>query len=135
MDYLFHRPVSEQSLTFVSTCSGQGVSAPAGLHVLRELLQLSRKNEGPLILPGAGINPGTVHHVLENLLPYGLKEIHLSGGKWVNGQMVHRPVEMGMGANEENEWKVWLTDGDKIREVKSVVDVLMIKINVSATSG
>jgi len=54
-----------------------------------------------------------------------LKEIHLSGGKWVEGQMVHRPVGMGMGANEEKEWKVWLTDGDTIREVRSVVDVLM----------
>jgi hypothetical protein len=118
----FHRPISEQSLTFTSTRSGQSVSAPAGLHVLRELLQRSQKNGGPVILPGAGINPGTVHHVLENLLPYGLKEVHLSGGKWVEGQMVHRPVGMGMGASEEKEWKVWFTDGDTIREVRTVAD-------------
>jgi copper homeostasis protein len=119
---IFHRTISEQSLTFALTRSGQSVSAPAGLHVLQELLQRSQKNGGPLILPGAGINPGTVHHVLENLLPYGLKEIHLSGGKWVEGQMAHRPVGMDMSASEENEWKVWLTDGDTIREVRSVAD-------------
>jgi len=105
------------SVTRILT-SGQSVSAPAGLHVLRELLQRSQKNGGPVILPGAGINPGTVGHVLESLLPYGLKEVHLSGGKWVEGQMVHRPVGMGMGASEEKAWKVWLTDGDTIGEVK-----------------
>ena len=118
----FRGLISEQSLTFASTLSGQSVSAPAGLHVLRELLQRSQKNGGPVILPGAGINPGTVHHVLENLMPCGLKEVHLSGGKWVEGQMVHRPVGMGMGPSEEKEWKVWLTDGDTIRDVRTVAD-------------
>jgi len=92
------------------------------LHVLRELLQRSQKIGGPVILPGAGINPGTVHHVLENLLAYGLKEVHLSGGKWVEGEMIHRPVGMGMGAREEKEWKVWLTDGDMIGQVRTAVD-------------
>jgi hypothetical protein len=29
---------------------------------------------------------------------------------------------MGMGAGEENEWKVWMTDGDTVREVRSVAD-------------
>jgi copper homeostasis protein len=42
----------------------------------------------------------------------------MSGGKWVEGQMVHRPVGMGMGASEEKGWKVWLTDGDTIREIR-----------------
>ena len=118
----FHRSISEQSLTFAWTFSGQSISAPAGLHVLRELLRRSQKNGGPVILPGAGINPGTILHVLDNLLPYGLKEVHLSGGKWVEGQMVHRPMGMGMGANGEKDWKVWLSDGDKIREVRTVAD-------------
>jgi hypothetical protein len=27
-----------------------------------------------------------------------------------------------MGASEDSEWKVWLTDGDTIREVRIVVD-------------
>lgn len=117
-----HQTVSERSLTLASTPSGQSVSAPAGLHVLKELLQRSQKNGRPVILPGAGINPGTIRHVLDNLLPYGLKEVHLSGGKWVDGRMVHRPVGMGMGASEETEWTVWLTDGDKIREVRNVAD-------------
>jgi copper homeostasis protein len=111
----------EKSLTLASTRSGQNISVPAGLHVLQELLQRSQKS-GPVILPGAGINPRTIRHVLDSLLPYGLKEVHMSGGKWVEGRMVHRPVGMGMGAGEENEWKVWMTDGDTVREVRSVAD-------------
>jgi copper homeostasis protein len=51
-----------------------------------------------------------------------LKEIHLSGGKWAEGQMVHRPVGRGMGASEEKEWMVWLTDGDVIQEVRMLMD-------------
>jgi copper homeostasis protein len=85
----------------------------------QELLQRSQKN-GPVILPGAGINPGTIRHVLDSLLPYGSKEVHLSGGKWVDGRMVHRLVGMGMGASEENEWKVWMTDRDTIRKMTRV---------------
>lgn len=111
----------ETSLTLASTRSGQNISVPAGLHVLQELLQRSQKN-GPVILPGAGINPGTIRHVLDSLLPYGLKEVHMSGGMWAEGRMVHRPVGMGMGAGAENEWKVWMTDGDAVRDVRSVAD-------------
>ncbi len=61
-------------------------------------------------------------------MPYGLNELHLSGGRWVDGRMVHRRPGMGMGASAEQEWNVWLTDGVAIREVRSIVDN-------SATSG
>jgi copper homeostasis protein len=108
--------------------SGQSASAPEGVHVLRELLQRSQTGRGPTILPGAGINPGTVRDVLDSLMPYGLNELHLSGGRWVDGRMVHRCAGMGMGASAEQEWNVWLTDGVAIREVRSIVDN-------SATSG
>jgi len=103
-----------QGVTRILT-SGQRESAPAGSHVLRELLQRSQRSGGPDILPGAGINPGTIRHILDQLLPHGLKEVHLSGGKWVDGGMLYRPGGMGMGASTEAEWKVWMTDGDVIR--------------------
>lgn len=46
----------------------------------------------------------------------------MSGGKWADGQMVHRPMGMGMGASEDKEWNVWFTDGDAIGEVRCVAD-------------
>ncbi|KAH9980496.1 copper homeostasis CutC domain-containing protein [Russula compacta] len=117
----FDRICSIHGVTRILT-SGQSMSAPAGLDVLRELLQRSQMNGGPAILPGAGINPGTIRNALDYLLPYGLKEIHLSGGRWVDGRMVHRPVGMGMGVNPEKEWDIWLTDGEIIREVRFITD-------------
>ena len=102
--------------------SGKSGSVPEGLHVLRELLQRPQRGGEPSILPGAGINSETVRDVLNHLSQYGLKEIHLSGGRWVDGQMVHRRAGMGMGASAEREWNVWLTDGDLIRKVRGIAD-------------
>jgi copper homeostasis protein len=104
------------------THSGQSKSALAGLPVLRELLRRSQRTGGPAILPGAGINHGTISHVMDHLLPHGLKEVHLSGGRWVDGGMVHRPEGMGMGASGEGQWGVWQTDGNAIRDVRRTVD-------------
>jgi copper homeostasis protein len=112
--------------------SGQSISAPEGLRVLGELLQRSQGSGEPTILAGAGINPRTVRDVLDYLLPYGLNEIHLSGGRWVDGQMVHRRAGMGMGTSAERQWSVWLTDGDVIREVRGTADDIDDKSAISA---
>ncbi|KAH9958991.1 copper homeostasis CutC domain-containing protein [Russula dissimulans] len=101
--------------------SGHSVSTPGGLDVLQELLRRSREKGGLAILPGAGINPRTILHVLEILRPHGLKEVHMSGGRWVEGRMVHRRKGMGMGPSVEQEWNVWSTDGDAIRKVRSAL--------------
>jgi hypothetical protein len=34
----------------------------------------------------------------------GLKKVHLSSVGWVDGGMVHRPEDMGMGASAEGQW-------------------------------
>lgn len=88
---------------------------------LQKLLERSQTGERPVILPGGGINPETISAVLDYLLPYGLKEIHMSGGRWAESQITHRPEGMGMGASVQNEWDIWLTDGNNVREVRSVV--------------
>ena len=49
------------------------------------------------ILPGSGINPDTVGTLLDSLGSYGVKEIHLSAGEWVSGEMSFRRDGMGMG--------------------------------------
>ena len=104
------------------TLSGQSTSALAGSHVLQELLQRSQTGDGPVILPGAGINPGSIRRVLDNLLPHGLKEVHMSGGRWAESEMIHRPEGMGMGASVQSDWGIWLTDGNAVREVRSIAD-------------
>lgn len=75
---------------------------------------------GPLsirILPGSGINVSTIPVLCKALLSHGLEEIHLSGGKWVDGRSTYRPEGMGMG-----EWSIWRTDEEAIRQVRDLVD-------------
>ncbi|KAI9444532.1 copper homeostasis CutC domain-containing protein [Lactarius indigo] len=135
MQVCFHRAVDMTRSTaeaFDAICtirgitrvltSGQSTSALAGLHVLQELLRRSQTSDGPVILPGAGINPRSIHRVLDDLLPYGLREIHMSGGRWTESEMVHRPEGMGMGASIQNDWGIWLADGNAIREVRNIAD-------------
>jgi copper homeostasis protein len=117
------------------TNSGQSKSALAGLPVLRELLRRSQSTGGPVILPGAGINHGTICHVMDHLLPHGLKEVHLSGGRWVDGGMDHRPEGMGMGASAEGQWGVWRTDGDAIREVRRIADDSAKSANLTVSAA
>ncbi|KAF9245827.1 copper homeostasis protein CutC [Melanogaster broomeanus] len=62
------------------------------------------------ILPGSGINISTIPVLCSALLPHGLKEIHLSGGKWVEGHSAYRREGMGMGVGGAGEWGVWRTD-------------------------
>ncbi|KAF9647434.1 hypothetical protein BDM02DRAFT_3117000 [Thelephora ganbajun] len=78
------------------------------------------------ILPGSGINPNTVQILLVILLRVGLKEVHLSAGRFVESEMQYRKrvgredtdaIGMGMG-----EWKVWKTDEHAVRQMRGILD-------------
>lgn len=77
------------------------------------------------ILAGSGVNPVTVKSLLSTILLRGLKlqEIHLTGGRWIEGDMWHRPEGMGMGAID-HEWGVWRTSEVAVREVRTLADSL-----------
>lgn len=96
--------------------------------MLAELLKISNAhadNEGgPTILPGAGINANTISSVLTNLLPHGLTEVHMSGGQWREGVMIHRRDGLGMGAGGGHDWDIWRTDEAAVRAVRRAVDSL-----------
>jgi copper homeostasis protein len=73
-------------------------------------------------MPGSGVGGQTIGQFLQRLLPLGLKEIHMSGGSWVEGKMVFRREGFGMGVGGNGEWGVWRTDTDRIREVRQHID-------------
>ncbi|KAI0078853.1 hypothetical protein K474DRAFT_1690101 [Panus rudis PR-1116 ss-1] len=107
--------------------SGHRTKAPTALPIFRALSQqLPKLNEGrsiPLtIMPGSGINQQTVGPLLEELLPLGLQEVHLSAGGWLPSGMRHRPEGMEMGIPGEGEWAIWQTDEHSVRAVREAVD-------------
>ncbi|CDO73444.1 hypothetical protein BN946_scf185013.g79 [Trametes cinnabarina] len=105
--------------------SGQAPTAttPAALPSLRMLLRTaSRMPSSAKVLVGSGINANTVGPLLAELLPCGLREIHLSGGEWVPSEMEFRREGMSMGVGGEADWAIWRTSEEKVREVREVVD-------------
>ena len=109
------------------TLSGKSTSVLRGVLTLQKLLERSQTGDRPVIVPGGGINPESIGAVLDYLLPFGLKEIHMSGGRWAESQMAHRPEGMGMGPSVENEWDIWTTDGNNVREVAGTVEEYLRK--------
>lgn len=109
------------------TSSGHMPKAPQGLPALEALFKKRKELVeddawGMSILAGSGVNASTTIPLLKSLVPLGLREIHLSGGKWVAGGMQFKRSGMGMGANEEREWDIWRTDREDIRKVRQIAD-------------
>ncbi|KAJ3750783.1 copper homeostasis CutC domain-containing protein [Lentinula detonsa] len=111
--------------------SGQGKSASQSLEILASLLKATRNSQDQssslTIMPGSGINPNTVGHVVNTLLPLGLSEIHLSGGSWMEGGMSFRREGMGMGVGGKGDWGIWRTDEGVVREVKAEVEAMQME--------
>ncbi|KAG2756466.1 hypothetical protein P692DRAFT_20484578 [Suillus brevipes Sb2] len=105
--------------------SGQGTTATSAnsLCILKDLLDLAKNQEPRIeILPGSGINSSTVSALCQALLPHGLREVHMSGGHWIDGASIWRRNGMGMGVGGAGEWGIWRTSGSAIRAVKDAID-------------
>ncbi|TBU40016.1 copper homeostasis CutC domain-containing protein [Dichomitus squalens] len=105
--------------------SGQAPTAPspAALPKLRTLIRTaSHMPASATILVGSGVNAQTIGPLLKELLPCGLREVHLSGGSWVASEMEFRRPQMGMGVGGDGEWGIWRTSEERVREVRSIVD-------------
>ena len=75
------------------------------------------------ILPGSGVSPSTIRTALRRLLPLGLRQIHMSGGRWIPGEACYRKDGMGMGVGE-GEWAVWRTSEERVREVVEIISTV-----------
>jgi copper homeostasis protein len=96
---------------------------PAALSRFGEYIDQAATFARPIaILPGSGINSITVRGVLDALLPKGLQQVHMSGGRWYHGPMLYRREGMGMGVGGDGEWGVWRTDVEEVRRVRRLLD-------------
>lgn len=78
---------------------------------------------GLTVMPGGGVNRNTIASIVHQLLPKGLREIHLSGGKWAPSEMQFRRSGMGFGASAEHEWDVWQTNKKEVQRVRETADI------------
>ncbi|KAI0654480.1 copper homeostasis CutC domain-containing protein [Cubamyces menziesii] len=139
MQVCFHRAIDLSSQDLLSAhldissipqvtrilTSGQASTAPSpsALPHLRLLLRTaSRMPSFAKVLVGSGVNAQTVGPLLAELLPCGLREVHLSAGGWTPSEMEFRREGMGMGVGREGEWAIWRTSEQKVREVRELVD-------------
>lgn len=112
-----------------SPCSGQGKSVSGSLEVLASLLGTTQNgSSGPIIMPGSGISPDTIGHVLDILLPLGLSEIHLSAGNWMEGGMSFRREGMGMGVGGKGDWGSWKTNERIVGEVIALSNSRVLEV-------
>jgi copper homeostasis protein len=77
---------------------------------------------GLAIMPGSGINGTTLPKLLRTFLPLNLREVHLSGGRWMQSEMTFKRSGMGLGAGKEGEMAAWRTDEQEIRLVRDIAD-------------
>ncbi|TDL20971.1 hypothetical protein BD410DRAFT_790329 [Rickenella mellea] len=118
----------ETPITRILTSGGTS-SVLKGLDNLRSLARKAHTSHastdsGMAILPGGGIKTSNMTEIFAVLFPAGVHEFHMSGGAWEEGEMLHRPEGMGMGA-PSNEWSIWKTREETVRMVRTALDKLV----------
>lgn len=108
--------------------SGGAPQAPKAVSALKDLCalrsELLAQEDHLQIMPGSGLNAQTLPSILRELIPLGLREVHLSGGGWYPGESEFRKEEMGMGAGGEHEWSVWKTSEEKVHAARDICDAI-----------
>ncbi|KZV80677.1 hypothetical protein EXIGLDRAFT_687036 [Exidia glandulosa HHB12029] len=127
----FHRAVdmtanAEQAFSSIARIEGitrvltSGLR-PTVLEGIDTLATIARRQDlGALrIIPGSGVNADTVEPILRALWTHGVREVHMSGGEWIESSVSSgaRPEDMDMGG-----WKIWRTSERKVRAVREIVD-------------
>ena len=113
--------------------SGQKFKALEGLPVLQSLFEARQQVVddamwGLTIMPGSGVNASTLPSLIKTLLPLGLKEIHMSGGKWIPNGMTFKNYGMGMGSDNDTEWCVYRTQEGEIRKAKDIANAMCVNV-------
>lgn len=100
--------------------SGGAPNVQGGLTTLARLLHNAPSTL--IIMPGSGVNAEAAPDILTSLSPYGLQELHMSGGSWRVGDMKWKIGGLGMGCSNDQEWNVWRTCRTKVEAVRQILD-------------
>lgn len=121
--------------------SGQKSKAPEGLITLETLFKTQKElveedTWGLSIMPGSGVHGASLPKLFHVLFPLGLREVHLSGGRWVPSNMTFRRDDMGMSSGgKETEWSVWRTEQQEVQLVREISESLWKNVSNSGASN
>jgi len=99
--------------------SGQKGTCIAGWELLKELVEYG-KDELEILVAG-GINADVIKEIYPLIKA---RAYHMSGKMIIDSQMTYRRNEVNMGLFGLNEYEIWLTDENKVREAKRVLEEL-----------
>ena len=100
--------------------SGGRASCVSGVDMLRRLLELRDKVNGPEVLIGAGVNAGVIR-LLRQELP-NARAFHMSGKENVPSGMVFRREGVPMGIAGFDEWHIPRTSREAVRQAREALD-------------
>jgi copper homeostasis protein len=128
MSVTFHRAFDQcvdplRALDHLISCgvdriltSGGKSSVPEGLDMLKQLI--AHAGNALTILPGGGISADNVQQIITQL---GVKEIHLSGKRWVQSPMRHSASTVSLcSPGEVYDFQWYECDATSINAVKAI---------------
>ena len=97
--------------------SGQEATAPAGIPLLKELIE---KADGRIIImPGCGVKPSNILELAEET---GATEFHFSGRSSLESDMIYRNPKVSMGGTVKiEEYQRDVTDVEIVKEAVSIL--------------
>eukprot|EP00088_Acartia_fossae_P015961 TRINITY_DN18875_c0_g1_i2.p1 TRINITY_DN18875_c0_g1~~TRINITY_DN18875_c0_g1_i2.p1 ORF type:complete len:190 (-),score=30.84 TRINITY_DN18875_c0_g1_i2:99-614(-) len=91
--------------------SGGFQTAFEGRHVIKEMVEMF-KDDGPIIVPGAGINKDNLVQILEAT---GAKEFHGSASIKVASNMKFMNEKLSLGGGDCSEYSIKMTSVESVR--------------------
>ena len=97
--------------------SGQEATAPAGIPLLKELIE--KANGRIIIMPGCGVKPSNILELAEET---GATEFHFSGRSSLESDMIYRNPKVSMGGTVKiEEYQRDVTDVEIVKEAVSIL--------------
>ena len=97
--------------------SGQEATAPAGIPLLKELIE--KANGRIIIMPGCGVKPSNILELAEET---GATEFHSSGRSSLESDMIYRNPKVSMGGTVKiEEYQRDVTDVEIVKEAVSIL--------------
>jgi len=100
--------------------SGASSSCTAGMEMIRQLIALRDKHNGPEVLIGAGVNAAVITRFLQKVP--GARAFHMSGKTEIESGMRFRREGVPMGLPGLDEWHIQQTDPGAVLAALNVLN-------------